>query len=126
MDFLDIQLDDMTLVEKVKPVYEFPAVYFSKHKNSFVAYFNQRAGNVFNGCKYMKIYATAEYVVFSPVNKKDAHSFAVYYIPSGNGIINCAGLERFRLEGKTYKLYKTEKGFAVKIHDPILNRKEKK
>ena len=125
MDFLDVQLDDMTLVQKANPTYDFPVVTFRKHNKSFITYFNQHAGKALNNCRHVKIYATAEYVVFSPVHKKDTHSFMVHYISSDCASVSCVGLERFRLEDKTYKLYKTEKGFAIKINDPIKNRKEK-
>ena len=124
MDFLDVQLDDMALVRRLNAVCDFPAVTFSKQDRSFICRFNKQATEAFNGCKYVKIYANAEYVVFSPVQKKDIHSFMISYSVAYNAAVCCIGLERFRLEGKTFKLYKTEKGFALKVHDPCFDRKE--
>ena len=124
MEFLDVQLDEMEVIQQTKPMYDFPAVTFSRYNGSFVAYFNRLAVKAFNGCQFFKIYANAEYVVFSPVSKKDHHSFKVHYAKEDSASVSCMGLERCRLEGKAYKLYNTEKGFALKINDPIKVRKE--
>ena len=123
MEFLDLQLDEMEGIQPSKPVYDFPAVSFGQYKTNHVAYFNRLAGKAFDNCPSVKVYANAEYIVFQPVHKKDHHSFSVSYIVSGGGQITCAGLERFRLDGKTYRMYKTEKGLALKINDPIKSRK---
>jgi hypothetical protein len=125
MDFLDVQLDDMELVQRGNVTCDFPAVTFSKHDRSFVARFNKHASKALDGCKYVKIYANAEYIVFSPISKKDIRSFVVNYSVTHSASICCIGLERFRLEDKVFKLYKTEKGFALKVNDPCCVRKEK-
>ena len=123
MEFLDLQLDGMEVIQHSKPIYDFPAVSFRKYRTNYVAYFNRQAGKAFNNSPSVKIYANAEYIVFQPVTKKDHRSFSVSYIASGGGQVTCAGLERFRLDGKNYKLHNTEKGLALKINDPIKNRK---
>ena len=123
MEFLDLQLDEMEVIQHSKPIYDFPAVSFRKYRTNYIAYFNRQAGKEFNDSPCVKIYANAEYIVFQPVHKKDHHSFTVSYIASGGGQITCAGLERFRLDNKNYRLYKTEKGLALKINDPIKTRK---
>lgn len=123
MDSLDFNLDEMDVIQQSKPCHDFPAVSFSKYRTNYIAYFNRHAGNLFDKCPCVKIYANAEYVVFQPVTKKDYHSFKISYIKTGCGNITCAGLERLRLDGKTYRLHKTEKGLALKINDPIKTRK---
>ena len=124
MEFLDLQLDDMEVIEQRRPEFDFPAVSFSKYSNSFTAFLNKHAVKALNNCKYVKIYANAWYVVILPVQKRDYHCFQVHYASSKSASISCMGLERCQLEGKVYKLYNTEKGFALKINNPIKVRKE--
>ncbi len=124
MDFLDLQLDETNEIKNPNTMWDFPAVSFRKYKTNFIAHFNRHAGKLFNKCQHVKIYATAEYVVFLPIPKKDLRSYKITYISETSASVTCAGLERLRLDEKTFKLYNTEKGLAIKINDPIKNRKE--
>ena len=72
----------------------------------------------------MKIYGNAEYIVFVPTDTKDRHSFAISCSEYSNPVVCTTALERFAVAGKTYKLHKTPKGFAIKLNDPIYTRKE--
>ncbi len=119
MDFLDLQFDETNAIKNSKTKFDFPVVSFRKYKANFIAHFNQYAGKAFNKCQHVKIYATAEYVVFLPIPKNDPHSYTITYISETSATVTCAGLERHRLDGKTFKLYNTEKGLAIKINDPI-------
>ena len=123
MEFLDLHLDEMDEIQQGRPTFDFPTVSFSKYRNNYIAYFNRHAGKALEKFPCVRIYANAEYVVFQPVTKKDHHSFTVSYIKTGGGNVTCAGLERCQLHGKIYRLYKTDKGLALKINDPIRTRK---
>lgn len=122
MEFLDLQTDGMDAIKKQKPQYDFPTVVFKKEKNC-TAYFNRYAKEIFNNCTYIKVCANAEYIVFQPSNKEDYYSHRISYNKSGGCSFNCAGLDRFILDGKAFKLYAVKKGFAIKVNDPIKNRK---
>ena len=122
IEFLDLQICETDEVKKTNPMYDFPAVTF--HKNaSYTACFNRHTRKLLGDSTYIKILANAEYVVFQPSTKKEYHSHKINYNKSGGFCFNCAGLERYGLHGKAYKLYKTQKGLAIKINEPIRNRK---
>ena len=124
MEFLELPFDEVTQVEKSNQTrFEFPAVNFYKTKNLLIASFNKFSTPNFNKAKYLKIYGNAEYLVFLPVDKVDAHCFKVTYQRNTNAIVASSALERFAVEGKTYKVYQTQKGFAIKLHEPVLDRK---
>lgn len=122
MEFLELQIDEMDVIKKEKPMYEFPAVTFHKNAN-FTANFNRHAKKLFENCNYVKIFANAEYIVFQPSEKKDFSVLKINRNRSGGCYLNCQGLERYALQGKAYKLYNTKKGVAIKINEPIQNRK---
>ncbi len=122
MEFLDLQIDEMEVIQKEKPMYDFPVVTF--HKNAaFIVSFNQHAKRAFDNYDYVKVFANAEYIVFQPSNKKYGTEHKIGRNRSGGCCFNCASLERFMLDGKAYKLYKTSKGLAIKINEPLKNRK---
>ena len=122
MEFLDLQTDEMDVIKKEKPMYDFPAVTFHKNE-SFTVNFNRLAKKLFENCDYVKIFANAEYIVFQPSDKRDFSTLKITRNKSGGCYFNCVGLERFALDGKAYKLYNTKKGVAIKINEPIQNRK---
>ena len=78
---------------------------------------------MFDNCDYVKVFANAEYIVFQPYDKKDCTGYKINRNNSGGCYFNCSSLERFALKGKSFKLYNTKKGLAIKINDPIQNRK---
>ena len=125
MDFLDLDFEEFSQIEKRDCVkYDFPVVSFFKYKGAAVVVFNKACEKVFDCVKFVKIYGNAEYLVFSPTNIADAHCFRIYYNKRSNPSFACAGIERFAVVGKSYRLHKTKKGFAIKLNEPILNRKE--
>ena len=119
MDFLDLQIDEMGAIKNRHRRHNFPAVSFYRNRKYYVASFNRSASKKLEGYFFVKIYATAEYVVFAFSNKKDCRSYKIQRNNTGCFFINCSPLQRFKLEGKVFKLYKTEKGLAIKINDPI-------
>lgn len=123
MEFLDLQIDKMEEVAKTKVSHDFPVVTFSKCENCYMARFNKRAREMFGNCTHVKIYANAEYIVFSPSDRKDYHSYKLTFRNAGDCSTSCSKLERFVLDGKSYKLHNTKKGLAIKINEPIKNRK---
>ena len=125
MEFLDLPFDDVPQVKKNGQVrFEFPAVSFYRCKNVMIASFNKWCGSKFNKAKYLKIYGNAEYLVFLPTDKADNHCFKITCQRSANAVVASTALERFAVDGKTYKVYQTPKGFAVKLNEPVINRKE--
>ena len=124
MEFLDLPFDEVTQVKKNSQVrLDFPAVSFYKSSGVMHASFNKLSGSQFNKAKYLKIYGNAEYMVFSPTDKADCHCFKIFYLGSGNATVSSTAIERFAVEGKTYKVYQTQKGFAIKLNEPVMNRK---
>jgi hypothetical protein len=125
MEFLDLSFDEMTQLEKTsRAKFDFPVVHFIKGHNVLLASFNKACTNKFKNARYIRIYGNAEYIVFSPTDVFDPHGFKVTYNHKVNSVVSARSLERFAVEGKTYKLYQTQKGFAIKLSEPILNRKE--
>jgi hypothetical protein len=125
MDFLDINLGEMTLIEKQKHTkFFFPAVTFSKDRNTIVASFNKLCGEKFNKAKYLKIFGNAEYLIFVPSNSEEANAYKLNYNRGLYPVTASRSLERFAVDGKTYKVYQTKKGFAIKLNEPVVNRKE--
>lgn len=122
MEFLDLQIDEMDVIRKERPILDFPAVTFHKGAN-FAAYFNRHTKRMFDNCDYVKVFANAEYIVFQPSDKKDRTNYKITRNKSGGCYFNCSSLERFALKGKAFKLYNTKKGLAIKINEPIQNRK---
>lgn len=123
MEFLDLQIDEMDAIEKRYYKYDFPAVSFHRNTKNYVAFFNKRAAKMLEGYVCAKIYAKADYVVFAFSDKKDCRSYKIHRNNAGGTFISCAALQRLMLDGKTFKLYNTKKGFAIKINEPIQNRK---
>ena len=125
MEFLDLPFDEVTQIKKNGQVrFDFPAVTFYKSTGVLHASFNKWCGTKFNKAKYLKIYSNAEYLIFSPTDKVDNHCFKITYQGSSNAIVVSTVIERFAVDGKTFKVYQTQKGFAIKLNEPILNRKE--
>jgi hypothetical protein len=122
MEFLDLQMDEMENVGKTKRMYDFPVATFHKNAN-FTVSFNRHAKKILNKREYVKIYVNAEYIVFQLSDKKDFNSYKITYNKSGGCYFNCSSLERFVLEGKSFKLYNTKKGVAIKLNEPIQKRK---
>lgn len=119
MEFLDLQIDEMDKVEKGYQKYDFSAVSFHRNTKNYVASFNRHAAKMLTGYVCAKIYANSEYIVFAFSDKKECNSYKIHRNKAGGNFISCASLERFKLHGKTYKLYNTQKGLAIKINDPI-------
>lgn len=125
MEFLDLAFDEVAQIEKNGTVrFDFPVVTFYRSTGVIHVSFNKYAGIKFNKAKYLKIYSTAEYLVFSPTDKADNHCFKITYQRCSNAVVSSNALERFSVEGKTYKVYQTQKVFAIKLSEPIVNRKE--
>ncbi len=123
MEFLDLQIDEMDAIEKRYYKYDFPAVSFHRNTKNYVAFFNKQAAKMLEGYVCAKIYANAENIVFVFSDKKDCHSHKIHRNNAGGIFMSCSALQRLMLEGKTYKLYNTKKGLAIKINEPIKNRK---
>ena len=127
MEFLELNLDEFSQIERRNiNKYDFPVVSFFKYNGSPVISFNKACEEEFGYVKYLKIYGNAEYLVFSLTDTKDSHCFAISYGRRSNPHVISSGVERFAVVGKTYKLYKTPKGYAIKLNEPIFNRKESK
>ena len=125
MDFLDLDCAELSQIEKRNIAkYDFPVVSFVKYEGNPVAFFNKACKEEFCYAKFIKVYGNAEYMVFQPTNTADAHCFKIYYHQKVNPKFSAAGFERFAVVGKTYRLYKTKKGFAIKLNEPLLDRKE--
>lgn len=125
MEFLDFDCDKLIQIEKRNLVkYDFPVVSFFKYSGSPLAFFNKACKEEFCYAKFLKVYGNAEYMVFQPTNTADVHCFTIYYHQKVNPKIAAAGFERFAVVGKTFRLYKTKKGFAIKLNEPLLDRKE--
>ena len=125
MEFLDLPFDEMTQLEKTsRAKFDFPVVHFLKGNNVLIASFNKACAIKLKNARYLRIYGNAEYIVFSPTNAVDPHGFKVTYNHKINPVVSTRSLERFSVEGKTYKVYQTSKGFAIKLNEPILSRKE--
>ena len=119
MDLLDLDVGELSVVERKDFVqFDFPCVSFTKYESSHRMLFNRLCKKEFANAKYMKIYSNAEYIVFVPTVTKDRHCFAI----SANQVVTTTALERFAVAGKTYKLHKTPKGFAIKLNDPIYQK----
>lgn len=123
MEFLDLQIDEMDAIEKGNHKYDFPAVSFHRNTKNYVAFFNKPAAKMLEGYVCAKIYTNAEYVVFAFSDKKDCRTYKIHRNNVGAIYISCAALQRLMLDGKTFKLYNTKKGLAIKINEPIKNRK---
>jgi hypothetical protein len=125
MEFLDLNFDEMPRIEKIKHTkFPFPVVTFSKDRNTIVASFNKLCGEKFNRAKYLKIYGNAEYLIFVPSDSADVNTYKLNYNRGIYPTTASRSLERFAVNGKTYKVYQTKKGFAIKLNEPVVNRKE--
>ena len=125
MEFLDLSFDEMTQVKtngKIK--LDFPAVSFYRSTGVLHASFNKLCCVKFNKAKYLKIYSNAEYLIFAPTDKVDNHCFKITYQGNSNATVSSSAFERFAVDEKTYKVYQTQKGFAIKLNEPVINRKE--
>ena len=119
MELLDLQTDEMEAIKRTRNTYDFPTVSIRKNAKSCVAYFNTHARKILDGYAYTRVYANAEYVVFQFTNKKDCHSFKINRNNLDGRYICCSELRRLPLIGKTFKMYNTKKGFAIKINEPL-------
>ena len=122
MVFLDLQIDEMKEIERTRCIYDFPTVSFYQTPKSYIAYFNKQARKIIDGYVCVKIYANAEYVVFRFFDKNECNSYGIKRNNLGGYYISCSRLKRIMLHGKSYKLYNTGNGYAIKINEP-LNRK---
>ena len=123
MEFLDLQIDETDAIKRTVKTYDFPVVTFHKNGTIFAASFNRHARKALDNCEHVKIFANAEYIVFQPTDRKGPHTYKISYPPRGGGTLHCQKLERFVLYGKTFKLYSTQKGLAIKLSEPIQVRK---
>ena len=103
MELLDLQTDEMEAIKRTRNTYDFPT----------------HARKILDGYAYTRVYANAEYVVFQFTNKKDCHSFKINRNNLDGRYICCSELRRLPLIGKTFKMYNTKKGFAIKINEPL-------
>ena len=123
MEFLDLQIDEMNAIEKGYCKYDFPVVSFHRNTKNYVAFFNKQAAKMLEGYVCAKIYTKAEYVVFAFSDKNDCRSYKIHRNNAGGTFISCSALQRLMLDGKSFKLYNTKKGLAIKINEPLKNRK---
>ena len=125
MEFLDLSFDEMTQVKSSRKVrLDFPAVAFYRSTGVLHASFNKWCCIKFDKAKYIKIFGNAEYLVFEPTDKADNHCFKITYQGNSNATISSSAFERFAVNEKIYKVYQTQKGFAIKLNEPVINRKE--
>ena len=125
---LDLDLFDLIDAPKEHTQYHFPAVSFNTsniNSNSIHAAFNIKASQMLKDYKYMLIYATAEFLVFSPTNTKSTKTFNIHTVQNKYCHVSATVLKRFAVKNKTFKLYKTAKGFAIKLNEPIKIREVK-
>ena len=130
MESLELDLDLFDLIEATpeKTQFPFPAVSFNTNhinSNSIYVIFNVKASQMLKDYKYMLIYGTAEFLVFCPTNTKSTKTFNIHTVRNNYCHISTTVLNRFNVRNKTFKLYKTAKGFAIKLNEPIKIREVK-
>ena len=127
MNILDLNLDELEeLVGTTFGRFDFPAVSFSTSKGRSYVYFNVQCLPILEGFKYVKIYKSANHVVFSFCKENDGKCFRlIRQTAKPNNIrIATTAFENLGLKWNVYKLYKCEKGYAIKRYEPLLKRGE--
>ena len=123
MEYLDLDFTACESVEapKEKHCFDFPVISFHSNENRTSIYggFNKAARKELGSCRYMNVYSKGEYLVFAPTDERGEKTFKLLLGKPNECKFAATVLRRFGVAGKRYKLYKTNKGFVIKINEPI-------
>ena len=128
MEDIDILVSESDILHSF-PRHDFPVVSFVRNVkgvSSPYAYFNVKCNPIFEGFNFMRIYKTAEYLVFSPQKYDIGKCYALKHDEKRFRRITSVIFENLNVAGKTYKLYRCKQGFAIKLNEPLEKKKEVK
>lgn len=114
---LDFSLDELELIEKRLNTFSFPVAHFGKG-----VYFNIPSLAVLGGVKYVRWYATTEYVICLPTSESDPLAFSLCTAHNSAGLLG-----RFpamlahdkKLKPGNYRLLKYKNGVAFKRYEQL-------
>lgn len=115
----------MSQIKRNRLEYPFPVVSFwgSKKDGVVFAYFNRLAKPLFTGHPRIDVFKTPQHLIFATDGKVGAGSICVRH--KGNGIeLYCAEFSHMPVIGRTYKLYRCAQGYAIRIYDPVFERRK--
>lgn len=124
MEEIDVQVGESFVLPNYRK-YEFPVISFVRDMHLVkcpYAYFNDKCNHLLEGYRFVRIYKTADHMVFSPQKQDSVGCFSLGFDSRGHRRINTNHFKNLNLSGKSYKLYRCKHGFAIKLDEPLVQK----
>ena len=106
------------------PCFTFPVVTFRERSSGlFYAYINQYGKALFDGFDSVDILKTPEHIIFATVGRVGAGAFKIRHKDNGEIAICSHTFFAYPIIGKTFRLYRCTHGCAIRLHEPIFDRR---
>ncbi len=105
--------------------FPFPAVTFGEKTRGIIyATFNKAAADCFAGVERLTLMKTSELIIFATKNLNGCGETKLRRSEKDAPKIYSKTFVNYPLEGNTYKLYRCTHGWAIKIYEPIYERRK--